>query len=338
MHSTSSIMRLPDDVLTCLSRSQKSLWIGTVSFEDRCRGSLAQLANANARVHRAIGLEYATVAHPVDEDRLRRHLNRETMRSLALQVTGTELHVEHVNAYALQDLYNVIRKVLDDAELDVVVLDISCLTKIHAIAFAASFAQADRTNLTTIVAYTSPDNYGDLNETSKRVGWRDVIIAPISDTAELLYESHSRGLVIAGHEADRLWVALNEIEPSGGLVLLGETPLRPDITRLCERLNKKLMRQLFSSKTQLWEREVVSVGAMEQVRTLVAREIAKAKDFNAPVILFPFGPKSLIYECARQLAIDYPQASWFVYPVPSGYDVDYSEGIGGSIWSIDQEK
>ncbi|MGH8601478.1 MAG: hypothetical protein ACREXR_01460 [Gammaproteobacteria bacterium] len=64
----------------------------------------------------------------------------------------------------------------------------------------------------------------------------------------------------------------------------------------------------------------------------VEREIVAAKQRNAPVILLPNGPKSLVFFTALKLCTEYPNASWFVYPVPAGYDVDYSEGTAGISW------
>ena len=53
---------------------------------------------------------------------------------------------------------------------------------------------------------------------------------------------------------------------------------------------------------------------------------------SAPVILFPYGPKPLIFVSAFELALEYPEASWFVYPIPSAYDTAYSEGIDETVW------
>ncbi|MGH8601479.1 MAG: hypothetical protein ACREXR_01465 [Gammaproteobacteria bacterium] len=88
------------------------------------------------------------------------------------------------------------------------------MTRIHVLGLAATLGTTLR-ELPWAIAYSSPENYGNLDSASKSLGWKDIIVAPIAETAVLLYEAYGRGIILAGHEADRLIVALSEIEPSG---------------------------------------------------------------------------------------------------------------------------
>jgi hypothetical protein len=56
--------------------------------------------------------------------------------------------------------------------------------------------------------------------------------------------------------------------------------------------------------------------------------------FMAKSPLFPFGPKPLVLFTALEVARFYPEASWFIYPKPYYYDVDYTEGYGETLWFL----
>jgi len=175
-------------------------------------------------------------------------------------------------------------------------------------------------------------NLGD--QKRKPSGWKDVLIAPLAETAALLNEAHSRGIIIPGHEADRLILGLAELEPSGGLILLMATPERPDLYELSIRNNRRVISQLTSMRSASWSRKILDWDDFEGLKESVAREIEAAREYDAPVILFPFGPKSFLFLTALSLAAAYPEASWFVYPIPTSYDVNYSEGLERTTWLV----
>jgi hypothetical protein len=181
------------------------------------------------------------------------------------------------------------------------------------------------------VAYTMPENYGDLDGMGT---WKDVIVAPLAEPAALLNEAHGRGVIIMGHEADRLSVALAELEPPAGAVVIANNPRRPDWRATAVRKNKSALARLEAATEGPWERADVNVSDPGALARLVADQVHRAREHKAPVVLFPFGPKALVFAAAVQLCTEYPEGSWFVYPVPSGYDVDYSEGVGQTLWLL----
>jgi hypothetical protein len=213
-------------------------------------------------------------------------------------------------------------------------LDITCLTKIHTMALAATLASGyQRLNWT--LGYTVPENYANFEDTDNQgSGWKDVIIAPLGGTALLFNETASRGVVLTGHEADRLVVALAEIEPSGGVVIAAESRGRPDLRVVSERRNRQILRQLTGARDSSWTSRVLAATDIRGMTETVQGEIVRAKEKRAPVILFPYGPKPLIFAAAFELVRAYPEASWFVYPIPARYDADYTEGIAETFWLV----
>jgi hypothetical protein len=306
-------------------------WVGAVSFEERCVGSLVALAADGQRIDRAILLDYPTKAAPAAVDQARRGENADAISRAVLQMSGRAPERRQIAPYASESLWLLLEEIANEMRPTTVFFDISCLTKVHAISLAAALA-SEFHHLRWRVAYTMPESYGDLAAFSASSSWRDIIIGPVAESAVLFNEAQSRGIIVPGHEGDRLVVALAELEPSGGLVLFGDAKGRPDLRRLSEQKNQRILRHLIGLRSGSWTQARVGVADWQTAARLVAKEIELARRSDAPIILFPFGPKSLLFVIAAQLAAEYPEASWFVYPVPSMYDANYSEGIGRTVW------
>lgn len=308
-------------------------WFGINSFENRCLASLSRLVSKGVAVSHVYLVDYPTSAEPDYEDRRIRKANRELASALAVSC-GAIFHVNSVEAYASAGLELELAKFAKDASKKIWVIDISCLTKIHVVTVAGFLMNSATIPVSIKIAYTSPRAYGNLDRLSKQIGWNDVIIAPIAASANMYNEGQSRGLVIAGHESERLWSALNEIEPASGLLILGRIPSRPDITRLSEKINRGVIKHMAIDYSTAWAREVVDVSDIERLHELMLHEVEAASRANAPMILYPFGPKSLVLAAASFLLKNYPVGSWFVYPVPARYDLTYSEGSSGTYWFV----
>jgi hypothetical protein len=122
------------------------------------------------------------------------------------------------------------------------VYDISCVTKIHTLALAAEL-HASGDDVRWCLAYSLPEAYNLADLGGKHdIGWQDIVVAPLAETAALFNEADGRGVIIPGHEGDRLVVALGELEPAGGVITVAETVGRPDLRALTERRNLKIMR------------------------------------------------------------------------------------------------
>jgi hypothetical protein len=322
---------VPPALREALAKSDRTLWLGTISFEDRCIGSVKAAKDEKCRFGGGMAFEYRTTVHPAREDQERRAKNRSWLQRNCPDVFKTEPLFVPTDAYALHSFHKVL---LDDIflrGLDFLIIDITCLTKLHTLALASFLARRQQP-FKWVISYSIPENYG----TDMLVPeWRDVIIAPLAETAQLLFEDQSRGIVVTGHESGRLLVALSEIEPAGGSVIIGEMPGRPDLGNLSQRYNKNILRQFTQMRSHQWTTIKSRIFDFARIESLANSEIERAKGSKAPVILFPFGPKPLLFQLAYVMAKEYPESSWFVYPVPSAYDVNYTEGIGSSFWFAD---
>ena len=306
-------------------------WLGVNSFERRCVGSLEYLARSGVALRRVHLLEYPTRGFPEVIDRQLRRAHQDLVKA-STRTASAQFESATVDAYAsaqFEDYFSTLAETLGSSAL---IIDISCMTKIHVVALSTALASLKKNATQTLLAYTSPRSYGNLNRSSSEIGWSDVLIAPIGTTARMRNESNSRGVIIAGHESERLWAALNEVEPASGLLALGSTRSRPDITRLSEKVNRRVINHMTLATEAPWSRRVVDIADVALMRQLVQAEIAEAEKHEAPLILYPFGPKTLIYSASEALLHGYPNDSWFVYPVPAGYDISYSEGIGQTYW------
>lgn len=308
------------------------LWIGALSFEERCTASLARLLKVSQPPAAAVLFDYPTVVYPASQDRDRRRRNRKLLEDACGRASpAVPLNVMTVEPYSYRAAQRAVRKQIDALQPDQVVLDLSCLTKIHVIALThpAIFAS----NRDWELAYTMPETYGHL-ETSKDTGggWRDVLVLPVGEPLEILNESEARGVVLAGHEGDRLIIALSELEPASGVIVSARADGRPDLRSRTEHRNLLMTQLLTSRGPGRWATEAVSVRDPRSLAEVVESQVSHARAAGAPAFLYPFGPKPFVALTAMQLASAAELASWFVYPIPNSYDVDYSYGVGPVTW------
>jgi len=321
----------PSTAIEGLEHSSRSLWLGMTSFEERCSASLEALAEMRVRVSAATALEYAELLTGSYEERQVRGETWRRMLSAAESISPGNFTKEDIAAYSYQGLQERVRTLIEKGQYDCVIFDITCMTKVHAMALA-TLTRNLRDKVNCYAAYSIPENYNHVGDRKKMMGWRDIILAPLVDAATLVNESQSRGIVIPGHEADRLIVALAELEPSGGKIIFTNTPRRPDLRYVSQKVNNKAIRQLTRKRSSAWSSVFVELLDAGSLADLVSQEAAYARKESAPVILFPYGPKAFIFLAALTLAGEYPEASWFVYPVPYSYFIDYTDGIERVVW------
>lgn len=314
------------ELTTLIGAAQKTAWVGALSFEDRCTGSLTNAHTHDVRFSSCILLNYPTTVYPAKDDSEARQQNLSRIQGLYGKV-----ELRQIEPYSFAAMQSLVTEILQIG-FDFVAFDITCMTKVHALAVAAELAKHSPGQW--VAAYSLPENYGTLESKRRWTGWRDVIVAPLADTATLMNEAHSRGLIIPGHEADRLIVALAELQPAGGLILLTQTPRRPDLRQISEQHNRKIIRQLTRMRSSSWEEKAIGVLDYQNLKESVLSQVNIARKYSAPVVLFPYGAKSLAFSAALLLALEYPDASWFVYPIPSSYDISYSDGIEKTLWLI----
>ena len=332
-YQESSCTLEPNTIKRWLNISSNTLWFGALSFEDRATASIAWLAQEGLNINRAILLNYKSNVQPGLYAESKRENNFAILKQYEERVFKNSIEQQNIEPYAFNDLRVIVRDCILPLKLDFAIFDVTCLTKIHALALAVALSEFD-IPFRWAVAYTRPENYLNIGTTKAIPGWSDVITAPLADEATLANEGRSIGLIILGHEADRLYVALTEMEPAGGIIYVVDSPKRPDLRYMSVRRNMKVIRQLTRMRSSEWERKTIRLLDVDTFKNDIKRKIDMAKKYASPVILFPYGPKSLVFLSAMQLYHFYPQASWFVYPVPTGYDANYTEGIDYTIWIV----
>jgi len=304
-------------------------WIGAVSFEERCSGSLQVLAASERRVARAYVLRYATTVVGARDLEERRNRRMDSMVSMLAKSGCKDIIDREVDAYGSRDTAEVVEQCVGRlSPNDELVVDITCLTKITAITACGRLATRGGT---ACVAYTLPRVYGGMAENRRDFGgWRSSVIMPLGREPRSLDEGKSRGIVVPGHESHRLTIALGDIEPSGGCLVRAITPDRPDFEAVTASRNRRLIETFVGRRG--WKEQRVVFTDSSTMRELVALEAAVARQNQGPLYLYLLGPKSLLASGVMSAVSEYPEGSWIVYPAPSFYDAEYSSGIGTTYW------
>lgn len=312
-------------------RDARLRWIGAISFEERCVGSVTEMRQTGLDVSRAVLLRYpTTIAMPRSEDERRRHHHEAQMKKTL--GPACDVSVLDVDPYSPAVAFGVLGDVIrasDDDEM--LVVDVTCLTRCHVMGLAAVVASDARLSERLVIAYTSPRRYGALRSTSSG-GWRETMILPLVPGARLGNAGPARGLVVLGHEADRLAVALSEFEPQGGTVVVVDWRGRPDFSRVARSNNRSLLEYWKLTGGEHWREVEIDVLEPAAFNQLVRTEAELARAQKAPVVLYPYGPKVSCLAAGLALAIEYPDRGWFAYPVPRSYDIDHSYGVGRTRW------
>jgi len=302
-----------------------------VSFEERSVASLRDLQQRGAALSRVVLFHYTTSIKPEISGESLRAANLETMRGFARSLTGEDPEVVPLEPYSFRAGAKIVESV-DVRACDQVLIDISCLTKVHAIAIATVLGRMQDSTLRARLVYTVPENYPGIPSSADAQSWSDIIVAPLSETARFFNENSGRGIVLVGHESARPIVGLSEIEPAGGRIVLTWSRRRPDLGEMSFRKNHQVIRQLEAMRVADWRHVWLELCNFETLAKLVAEEVGRASKQEAPVIMFPYGPKPHVFGIAYELARCYFENSWFVYPVPTSYDAYYSEGIEEVVW------
>lgn len=320
-----------DQVTEMCAATSATLWIGAISFEQRCLGGVMTLREAGAHVKAGIAIDYSTNMTPREIGEVRRQEHWLQMQGAADGVIRGRFERTAVEPYSYSDIQRSLKEVTDKQQPDTVVIDVSCMTKIHALAIG-SWLVTHCQSANIIISYTSPLHFGNLVEMDRRMGWKDIVIIPLVDNAELMNEYASRGIIVLGHENDRLIVALSEMHPSGGTIVTPWAPRRPDLRVVANRNNRKIVKELEGLGGGRWISREARLSEVDGLMEMVDREVGLAAKKEAPLIVFPFGPKLLLLAISYRLRQTYERRTWLVYPVPTGYDVEYSEGIDTVRW------
>ncbi len=311
----------------------RARFVGALSFEDRATCGLGHLVDQLTDV---VMLDYGSRATPGQEARTAREGAWNTVVEVASRASITPSRVE-MNPYSMRDLED---KILDWRGSHTFI-DISCLTRPHVIAAARACVELSRHGANWSVAYTTPVTYGNHTQRVPGFGWRDTLVLPIGRDPSASNEGLSLGLIILGQEAERLQIALDEVEPAAGFVIHIIRRDRPDLYRRTLASNELVRRHLQSLKMPGERAHAIrpmfpSLGWVERglnledlfasLSEVVNTVVSAARAATAPIFLYPFGPKVSGFAAAMMLATRYPEASWSIYPIAVTHPLDYSEG------------
>lgn len=317
---------------------ESALIIGAVSFEERCLAMLKLLPKfEEVELH---VLDYGRRATPDDWAGALRQKHYGLIEEGSSAASHVRLRRVHIDPYSSEDLRRHVVDSLGSISKDTkVIIDLSCVTRLQAVSFGAIMAEWH--NEKWQIQYAVPASYRfEQSSRGAPTGWLGTLLVAVSGTPELQQEGESRGLVLVGHEADRLAVALEEFEAAGGSVVGLIPPRRPDITAAVLKRNEPVLSRLRSmefarvegdslvSYGRSWNTVLVGLLEVGALRQAVRAEIDLARSAQAPLFFYPFGPKLAVFVCAFEIATLYPEGSWAVYPVATTHGVNSAEGVG----------
>ena len=318
-----------DEDVDDLKDDARTVWVGAISFEPRCVGGLNDLVRRGRHLSKGIFLRY-----PAGRSASQSYidlvcLGEQRLENAAEQIFPTKSDVIQVSPYSTAALEGAFSHILTVFSPKTVIVDITCFTKLHTIALA-NFVSEHIDAVNWVFQYTKPDNYGKLDDATLNK-WSDVLIAPISPDAVLGNEETTRGVIITGFEPHRTMVALGEVEPTGGTVLIGKVTGRPDQAKLSAQRHRKLVNRL-SLQDNSWEVIYSDIFDFKDIKRVIDSEISHAETLSAPIFVYPFGPKPIVFASCYYLVAQYAKSAWFAYTTPELFDVEYSEGIGATDW------
>ena len=150
--------------------------------------------------------------------------------------------------------------------------------------------------------------------------------------------------MLLGNEPTRVMMTMSELEPSAGVVVVTSNKLRPDFGGRAGDMNTDLLAYLAQSSMpdaasskgfrfdDSWRLESLDLRALDALDVVVDAEIQRAQADEAPIVLFPYGPKPIIFGVAYRLALKYERASWALYTIRESHSLSYCEGFEETIW------
>src|SRR5258705_2746147 len=127
-------------VESMVANSESTLWIGALSFEERCYAALMEVHKLKQKFKKGIILEYTTNVYPQNEERAKRKYNNEVISNLGKSIFDNDLQKENIGIYSFIELQYFIEEIFKKNEFDLYIIDITCMSKLHTLALAAAIS------------------------------------------------------------------------------------------------------------------------------------------------------------------------------------------------------
>jgi hypothetical protein len=307
-------------------------WVGASSFEERCTASLACLRRANIKIVRSSVIEYDTDVRPRNRARTMITDNRKRMHRLLGSSARTPVAIPSYRYIAfLAWLTELGDSEGQPGDIDALVIDVSCLTKLHAVALCR-WLTATKLSFPIVLAYSSPKDYHASKSVKPTRGrWKDLLVAPVV-SRPLPDLRENSGVLIPGHEGDRLRLALDEVVANRGLVIEAEArELRVAVASQAQ--NSFLYDRIEGLHGSDFELVSVDIAQMRSVQSAVRKVVKAARECRSKLTIYPMGPKPLVLGAVAEACSSYSLGTWYVYPVPSYYRATYTHGVAETLWS-----
>lgn len=322
-------------------KSSPFAFISVISFESRCTTVAEQLVSNNLTPTKIITFSYKTKAIPESLDKSLREDNKSIFCNL-FDCENNLINESAVSPYSSNILKHQMEELIEVIGNNLIVVDITCMTRIHIFILSELIATNRIDYSRVIFCYTGPQSYSV--KPKSNLGWRDTILVSIGRNKPFRREGHAHGIVFTGHDSERLSIALAELEPGIGILLFSNTPRRPDFLLRARETNKPIRDRLLTLKMprsdqdnklteyDQWSEFTFNINDFDKLNFYIEQEINSAVLDDGPIVLFPYGPKTLTLAAAIFLASSPVVDAWAVYPIPDGYSISYSTGSAMIHW------
>ncbi len=304
-------------------------WIGPISFEERCYGSLEELKNIKTNFERALLIEYPENRRQQSDGKRKKKHHKKKILGILDEFNCENVVLVSLPPYHFGPFKNAIKNFFDTSSTDEIIflVDITCLTKVHTIAFASFLNGLSSTLKRKIfVAYSRPKEYGAPAIHSPNYGnWQEFLFSPC-DFKPFIDSEKTDGVILLGHESVRINLSLKDISPEEAIVVLAKTPGKEFMQVVTRTENARLLSKaemVTDGKWRIKEVDHFDIGKIQEI-VFSFTELSTSK--RRRLVLYPFGPKPLILGAAFAALSVQDANIWFSYPIPRFYDIAYTRG------------
>ncbi len=327
------------------------VWVGVRGFEDRSLSSL--FAISVDRLVAIRDLEYTTRLAPakVGQDRIERN-KRLLGEYLSLNKMGQRRVSEPLDSYSIGSMTRALVRAEREASMKraTLVVDISSMTGLHAVAVAAWLHRGWTRHTPVALAYSIPHQYV-YPEWRVVTGWRDTVLAPVCpDPVESIVDGQFALAVVEGANAITLmggdglrtewalgqldltsvwYVLAHDSDDPGDLAGAGTRRAHDKLLKRCEESG--VLGQRRRSRGACYFVEVEKCDLM-RIRLLAESAMSASMEEAQRLFVLPFGPRIVTVTAVLAALSVSSLNTWCCYPIPDRVFADGSNGVKATHW------